>query len=177
MKIKSKQLALVSAPMVERRILIIRGHKVLLDSDLADLYGIETKRLNEAVKRNLERFPSDFMFQLTKEEAVFLKSQFATSNFGSGGRRTLPYVFTEYGALMLANILKSERAVQASIAIVRAFIQLRETLTTNKELVKKLDTLEKKYNKQFAVIFNAIRQLMTPPKKNHRKIGFNTEEV
>jgi len=178
MKTKSKQIALVSIPMVERRILLIRGQKVLLDSDLADLYGVETKRLNEAVKRNSERFPTDFMFKLTEEESQSLRSQFATLETSRGKhKKYLPYVFTEYGALMLANTLKSERAVQASIAIVRAFVQLRETLTTNKELAKKLNELEKKYNKQFVVVFNAIRQLMTPPKERPRKIGFNTEEV
>jgi len=173
MKTKSKQLALVSVPMIERRILIVRGCKVLLDSDLADLYGVETRVLNQAVSRNKDRFPKDFMFRLTKDEAKFLTSQFVISSYG--GRRHIPYVFTEYGALMLANTIKSERAVQASIAIVRAFVQLRETLSANKELAKKLDELEKKYNKQFAVVFDAIRQLMTPPKERPRKIGFNTE--
>lgn len=177
MKRKHQQLALVSVPMVERRILLIRGQKVLLGSDLADLYGVETKRLNEAMKRNVERFPSDFMFKLTEAESQFLRSQFATLETGRGKHsKYLPYVFTEYGALMLANVLKSKRAIEASIAIVRAFIQLREALATNKELSKKLDEMEKKYDKQFAIVFNAIRQLMTPPKEKSRKIGFNTED-
>lgn len=176
MKTTTKELQLVSMRMVERRILLIRGQKVLLDSDLAELYGVETKRLNEAVKRNCDRFPSDFMFQLTKKEDANLRSQFATSSSDHGGRRTLPFVFTEHGALMLANVLKSKRAIQASVEIVRAFVRLRETLATHKDLARKLEELEKKYDEQFASVFNAIRALMTPPEVKSRRIGFNTDD-
>jgi hypothetical protein len=140
---------------VERNILLIRGHRVILDTDLAKLYGIPTKRLNEQVQRNKKRFPSDFMFQLTPEEVERLRSQFATSKIGSGGRRYRPYAFTEQGVAMLSSVLHSERAIQVNIAIMRAFVQLREMISSNKGLARRLNELEKKYDGQFRVVFEA----------------------
>jgi hypothetical protein len=174
MKNKSVQLAIVSPKMIERRILIVRGAKVLLDSDLAELYGVETKRLNEAVRRNRTRFPTDFMFQLDKSDFLNLKSQFATSS-GYGGRRTAPYVFTEQGVAMLSSVLNSDRAIAVNIEIMRTFVKLRELLSHNAELARKLNDLEKKYDKQFRIVFDAIRQLMIPPKEKRGRIGFNTD--
>jgi len=171
---KRTQTNITSTSRIEQSIHLIRGQRVMLDSDLAKLYGVTTKRLNEQVKRNVYRFPEDFMFQLTKEETESLRSQFATSKTGRGGRRTLPYVFTEHGAVMLANVLNSPTAVQASIQVVRAFIRLREMLITHADLARRLDELEKKYDKQFAVVFEAIRALMSPPQKETKRIGFTT---
>jgi phage regulator Rha-like protein len=150
----------------------MRGQKVMLDSDLAEIYQVETKMLNRAVKRNLARFPEDFMFQLTPEEAEPLRFQFGTSNTRRGGRRYLPYVFTEHGAVMLASVLNSSTAVAASIQVVRAFVRLRQMLSENAELSHRLDQLEKKYDAQFKVVFDAIRQLMQPPAPKRRPIGF-----
>jgi hypothetical protein len=150
----------------------------MLDSDLARLYGVTTTRLNEQVKRNLDRFPLDFMFQLTKEEWKSLISQIATSKRGRGGRRKLPYAFTEHGAVMAANVLNSPVAVRASIVVVRAFVRLRQLLVSHEELARKLEALEKKFEKhdaQFKVVFDAIRQLMAPEKPpRQRQIGFRT---
>ncbi len=167
---------LIPTERIEQAILFIREHKVMVDSDLAALYGVTTKRLNEQVKRNNTRFPEDFMFQLTAEEVTALRSQFATSNRGRGGRRYLPYVFTEHGALMLANVLNSPVAVQASIQVVRAFVRLRGILATHKDLARKLEELEKKYDRQFAGVFDAIRQLMAPPKTKQKSIGFRVKK-
>lgn len=166
-------LPLLSPGFIERRIYLIRKQKVMLDSDLAELYGVTTKRLNEQVRRNLKRFPEDFMLQLNADEASLLRSQFATSNVGRGGRRYLPYAFTEQGVAMLSTVLNSERAIQVNIAIMRTFVQLREMLATHKDLAQKLEALEKKYDRQFKVVFDAIRQLMGPeePPKQQR-IGF-----
>ncbi len=161
---------------IERSILLIRGHKVLLDVDLAALYRVPTKRLNEQVRRNRARFPEDFMFQLTAEEATSLRSQFATSNKGRGGRRYAPYAFTEQGVAMLSTVLNSERAILVNIEIMRAFVRLRQMLASNAELSRKMDALEKKYDAQFKVVFDAIRQLMAPPETKKRKIGFLVEE-
>ena len=161
---------------IQQRIFIIRGHRVMIDADLAVLYSVTTKRLNEQVKRNLKRFPSDFMFQLNEEEFENLKSHFATSRWG--GRRYLPYVFTEHGAIMLANVLNSPGAVQASIQVVRAFVKLRELLSTNKELAIKLKQLEgkiEKHDEEIRLIFKAIRKLMATPERKQRKIGFKRE--
>jgi hypothetical protein len=169
------QTSLIPVERIERAILSIRGEKVMLDSDLAELYGVETKRLNEQVRRNLSRFPPDFMFQLTAEEAETLRSQIATSNAGRGGRRYLPYAFTEHGALMLANVLNSERAAQTSVQVVRAFVRLRQLLASNAELARKLAALENKYDAQFKVVFDAIRQLMSPPARPKREIGFHVK--
>jgi hypothetical protein len=165
---------IASVEQIESRIFIVRGQKVMLDADLAELYGVETRRLNEQVSRNSERFPEDFMFQLTAEEFTNLKSQFATSSWG--GRRKLPYVFTEHGAIMAASVLNSPRAIEISVHVVRAFVRLRELVAGNKELAQKLNQLERKvgaHDRAIAELINAIRQLMTPldPKKN-RPIGF-----
>lgn len=171
----AKEQSLIPSERIERSILFIRGHKVMLDADLAALYRVTTKRLNEQVGRNSDRFPEDFMFQLTKEEYAILRSQFATSSQW-GGRRTLPYAFTEHGAVMLASVLSSPVAVQASIQVVRAFIRLREILATHKDLARKLEELEKKYDRQFVAVFDAIRQLMTPPKTKQKPIGFRGDD-
>jgi len=147
---------------IERYILMIRGEKVMLDADLATLYEVETRMLVQAVKRNIERFPADFMFQLSKEEFANLRSQTVTSNWG--GRRYPPYAFTEQGVAMLSSVLRSKRAVQVNIEIMRAFVRLRRMLETNKDLAQKLDALEQKYDERFKIVFDAIRQLMTPPR-------------
>lgn len=169
------------AEVIEKKILLIRGQKVMLDRDLALLYAVETKVLNRAVKRNIKRFPDDFMFQLTSEENETLRCQFGTSNKISqngtskearGGRRYLPYAFTEQGVAMLSSTLNSDRAIEVNIAIMRAFVKLREMLASNKELSTKLEEMEKKYDEQFRVVFDAIRALMAPPDKSKRKIGF-----
>jgi hypothetical protein len=162
--------ALVPVEIIENKILLIRGHKVMLDSDLAALYGITTKRLNEQVRRNLKRFPDDFMLQLTSEEAESLRSQFATSK--RGGRRYLPNVFTEQGVAMLSSVLNSDRAIEVNILIMRAFVKLRELMATHKDLARKLSSMEKKYDHQFKAVFDAIRQLMTPSVAPRLKIGF-----
>lgn len=170
---KPRELVVISAPMIERRILLIREQKVLLDSDLADLYGVETKALNRAVKRNLDRFPKDFMFQLNKKEFENLRYQFGTSSHG--GRRFYPYVFTEQGVAMLSSVLNSRRAIAVNIEIMRAFVKLREILSAHADLAKRLAELEAKYDSQFKVVFDTIRALMSPPKEKRKKIGFNTE--
>jgi ORF6N domain len=161
---------------IERSILLIRGHKVMLDADLAVLYAVSTKRLNEQVRRNRSRFPGDFMFQLTREEVRSLRSQFATSKKGRGGRRYAPLVFTEQGIAMLSTVLNSERAIQVNIEIMRAFVRLREMIATHKDLARKLEVLEKRYDGQFKVVFDAIRELMAWPEPNKRKIGFLVKE-
>jgi hypothetical protein len=148
----------------------------MLDADLAVLYGVSTKRLNEQVRRNRSRFPDDFMFQLAAEEVRSLRSQIATSKQGRGGRRYAPLVFTEQGIAMLSTVLNSERAIQVNIEIMRAFVRLREMIATRKDLVRKLEALEKRYDAQFRVVFDAIRELMKPPEPNKRKIGFLVKE-
>jgi len=168
----SKQ-SLVPADRIEKVILLVRRQKVMLDADLAGLYGVETKVLVQAVKRNIERFPEDFMFQLNKEEADFLRSQIVTLEKGRGQySKYLPYAFTEQGVAMLSSVLRSQRAVQVNIEIMRAFIRLRQMLASHAELARKLDALEKKYDAQFKDVFEAIRQLMAPPEKKRRAIGF-----
>ena len=149
--------ALVPIETIEQKILLIRGQKVMLDRDLAKLYGVPTKSLNLAVKRNLDRFPSDFMFQLTEEEFFNLRFQFEASSWG--GQRYLPYAFTENGVAMLSSVLNSKRAVQANIQIMRTFTKLREIISANKDLSRRLDELEKKYDAQFRIVFDAIRQI------------------
>ncbi|HVS81537.1 MAG TPA: ORF6N domain-containing protein [Pyrinomonadaceae bacterium] len=151
----------------------------MLDSDLAKLYGVTTKRLNEQVKRNRGRFPGDFMFQLTSEEAKLLqssRSQIATLKHGQN-IKYLPYAFTEHGSIMAANVLSSERAVQASVQVVRAFVRLRQMLVSNTELARKLGELEGKYDRQFKIVFDAIRQLMSPPLPGRKQIGFRLRSV
>jgi hypothetical protein len=182
---------LMSPQLIERSIVILRGHKVLLDHDLARMYGVDVGALNQAVKRNAARFPLDFTFQLTAEEAaklrtnagglgteptettgfLDLKSQTVISR-SWGGRRNRPYAFTEQGVAMLSSVLRSPRAVQVNIEIMRAFVRLRRLLQTNAELARKLDALEAKYDEQFRVVFDAIRELMTPPESPARPIGF-----
>jgi len=157
---------------VERRILLIRGQKVMLDADLAELYGVPTRVLNQAVRRNRTRFPPDFMFRLNREEFGILRSQFVTSSRW-GGRRYNPLAYTEHGVAMLSSVLPSERAVQVNIAIMRAFVRLREMLASHRDLARKLEEMEKRYDAQFKVVFDAIAQLMTPPDKPLRGIGFH----
>ena len=164
------------AVQVERRILLIRGQKVMLDADLAELYGVPTKSLNLAVKRNDERFPEDFMFQLTGDEAAGLRFHFETSKSGRGGRRYRPYAFTEQGVAMLSSVLRSLRAVQVNIAIMRTFVRLREMLLSHADLARKLAALENKYDAQFKVVFDAIRELMQPSTPPRREIGFHVRE-
>lgn len=171
--------SLIPAERIERFILFLRGQKVMLDNDLASLYEIQTKVLIQAVKRNIERFPGDFMFQLTETEYAHLRSQIVTSNLssGRGGRRYAPYAFTEQGVAMLSSVLKSPRAVAVNVEIMRAFVRLRRMLASNAHLARKLNALEKKYDAQFKVVFDAIRQLMIPPDtKLKRQIGFHTEK-
>ncbi len=169
--------ALMPGELIEKKILFLREHKVMLDSDLAALYGVTTKRLNEQVRRNLGRFPADFMFQLTTEEAEALRSQFAALKKGRGQhRKYLPYAFTEQGVAMLSSVLNSERAIEVNILIMRAFVKLREMLATHKDLAKKLEEMEKKYDAQFKVVFDAIRKLMAPPEPKRRQIGFCKEK-
>jgi hypothetical protein len=161
--------------VIERRILLLRGQKVMLDFHLAELYGVETKALKRAVKRNLDRFPGDFCFELSVQEAENLRYQIGTSRWG--GRRYVPRAFTEQGIAMLSSVLHSKRAVLVNIEIMRAFVRLRELLSTHKDLARKLEELEKKYDEQFAVVFRAIRELMTPPEPPpKRRIGFGVEE-
>jgi phage regulator Rha-like protein len=149
----------------------------MLDSDLAELYGVETFNLNKAVKRNIDRFPEDFMFQLSREEADSLRFQIGMSKkTGRGGRRYLPFVFTEQGVAMLSSVLNSKRAVQVNIEIMRAFVKLRQMLASNAELARKLEALEKKYDAQFKVVFDAIRQLMSPALPKKSRIGFRREK-
>jgi len=163
---------LISTEVIATRILIVRGKRVMLDSDLAVLYEVETKRLNEQVARNRKRFPKDFMFQLSREEADSLRSQIATSK--RGGRRYLPFVFTQEGVAMLSSVLNSERAIMVNIQIMRAFTQLRRMLLTNRTLKRKIEEMEKKYDKQFTIVFQAIKQLLEPPlRKEKRVIGFH----
>jgi hypothetical protein len=172
----SKTTALVPTERIERSILMIRGHKVMLDDHLAGLYGVEVKVLNQAVKRNIARFPEDFMFQITPKEAEFLRSQIVTSKNGRGRhRKYLPYAFTEQGVAMLSSVLRSSRAVQVNIEIMRAFVRLRQMLQTNADLARKLASLEKKYDAQFKVVFDAIRQLMEEPVSKKRRIGFGVK--
>jgi hypothetical protein len=175
---QAKPLALVPIEHITRAILVLRGQKVLLDTELAALYGVSTKRFNEQVRRNRERFPADFMFQLTAEELAALRSQIATSNApspqGRGGRRYLPYAFTEHGAIMAATILNSSRAVEMSVYVVRAFVKLRELLSSNRELARRFAQLETRIDKKLtehddaiAAILSAIRQLMGIGKSTH----------
>lgn len=164
---KSKQLVTVS---VENSIIVIRGQRVMLDKHLAELYGVSTSNLNKAVSRNAERFPADFMFQLTPGEFKNLKFQFGTSSWG--GTRKRPYAFIEQGVAMLSSVLKSKRAVAVNIEIMRVFVKLRQLLLTHADLARKLDALEKRYDAQFKIVFDAIRELMTPVEKPKRRIGF-----
>jgi ORF6N domain len=167
---------LIPVERIEKAIFLLRGYRVMLDFDLAELYGVTTARLNEQVKRNRDRFPDDFMLRLTPQEFKNLMSQSATSSSRWGGRRKLPLAFTEHGAVMAANVLNSRTAVAASIQVVRAFVRLREMLASHKEMARKLDELERRYDAQFKVVFDAIRRLMEPPpQKPKGHIGFGRE--
>jgi ORF6N domain len=172
----AKKKASVGPPLerVEQKILLIRGHRVLLDADLAALYGVETRALVQAVKRNIVRFPEDFMFQLSHDELDNWRSQFVTSNPSAKmGLRQPPYAFTEQGVAMLSSVLRSQRAVAVNIQIMRTFVRLRRILSTHKDLARKLDELENKYDDQFTIVFDAIRKLMEPPPVGKkRRIGF-----
>jgi len=178
-----KAASLIPAEIITRSILFIRGQKVMFDENLAQLYGVTTKRLNEQAKRNRDRFPKDFMFQLNQKEwdiwksqfvipkNELVRSQFATSKPRSGGRRYAPYVFTEQGIAMLSSVLNSKRAVQVNIEIMRTFVRLRQILATHEQLAKKLQALENKYDRRFKIIFDVIHQLMAPPKLPSKPIG------
>jgi ORF6N domain len=183
-------MAALSLPELESRVLFVRGHRVMLDSTLAELYGVETKMLLRAVRRNIDRFPGDFMFQLTAEEFEGLRSQIGisktgaeldptplrfqigTSNAGRGGRRYRPYAFTEQGVAMLSSVLRSDRALKVNIEIMRAFVRLRQLLAGNADLTRRLDELEGRYDQQFKVVFDAIRQIVAPPHPPRRQLGF-----
>lgn len=167
---KKKKTLPVPEETLESKIFLIRHKKVMLDRDLAILYGVETKRLKQQVNRNIERFPDDFMFQLTREEFNILKSQIATSSWG--GLRYLPYAFTEQGVAMLSSVLNSKRAIQVNIQIMRTFTKLREMLLTHKELKQKIESMERKYDYQFKIVFDAIKKLLEPSEKPKSKIGF-----
>jgi hypothetical protein len=189
------KMQVVAPYKIENKIYWIRGKKVMLDSDLAELYQVPTKRLNEAVKRSIKRFPQDFMFRLNDQEVEIwkfqigepnsdLRSQFATSSSRPqiatleaehGGRRYYPYVFTEQGVAMLSSVLNSERAIQVNIQIMRTFTKIREMLASNKELREKIEKLERKYNQQFKIVFSAIKQLLATEEKPKNKIGFRTQ--
>ena len=167
----------VPVQLIERRIYLIRGHKVMVDVDLADLYEVSTKALNQAVKRNADRFPADFMFQLTKTEAEALRSQIVTSNPSRGGRRYLPHAFTEQGVAMLSSVLKSERAIEVNIAIMRVFVKLRQMLESNEELNRKFAVVIRKlaaHDRYFKVVFDELKKLSEQPTPSHRQIGFKT---
>lgn len=167
--------SVVPAEMIERNILLIRGLRVILDTDLAELYDVAVKQIKRQVRRNKERFPADFMFELSKEEHDSLRRQFGTLKRGAHSKY-LPYAFTEHGVAMLSSVRKSRRAVQVNIEIVRAFVRLREIMATHKHLARKLAALEKRYDAQFKLILDAIRQLMKPPEPTKRKIGFLVKE-
>ena len=170
-----KKAIAASVENIAQIILMIRGQKVILAADLAKVYGVTTKRLNQQIKRNRERFPEDFMFQLTaeeKNEVVANCDHLSNLKFSPA----LPYAFTEHGALMAASVLNSERAIETSVFVVRAFVQLRHMLSAHRDLERRLDALEQRYDKQFRVVFDAIRALMKPPEKPEKKIGFEVKE-
>jgi len=169
---------IIPVERIARAILVLRGEKVMLDSDFAALYGVATGHLNRAVKRNRSRFPADFMFELTAEEVANLKCQIGISSWG-GRRRARPHAFTEHGIAMLSGVLNSERAIKVNIAIMRAFVRLRQMIDTNRELAQRFSELEQrvgKHDEEIAAILEAIRQLMTPPEKPRREIGFHVRE-
>jgi hypothetical protein len=169
---QARHLPVTRIDTIDRKIHVLRDQRVLLDADLAALYGVETKALVQAVKRNSARFPRDFMFRLTSTEFETLRSQSVTS-YGRGGRRHRPYAFTEHGVAMLSSVLRSRRAIHVNIAIMRAFVRLREAVIHHERLATRIDVLERKYDGQFAVVFEAIRELMTPPLRPlRRRIGF-----
>lgn len=168
--------SLVPMERIRQTILLLRGQRVILDRDLAGLYGVPTKTLKQAVKRNAARFPEDFMFVLTPAELANWRSQFVTSKADRMGLRYAPMAFTEQGIAMLSTVLNSERAIRVNIAVMRTFVQLRGFLASHEDLARKLEGLEKKYDAQFRVVFDAIRQLMAQPERPRRSIGFKVEE-
>jgi len=172
--LESVRQQLILTERITKSILLIRGQKVLLDTDLANLYGVSTKALNQATRRNAARFPTDFMFQLTPGESTNLRSQFVTASL-HGGRRNQPYAFTEQGVAMLSSVLRSPRAIAVNVEIMRAFVELGRTLESTDGLARKLEALERKYDGQFAHVFEAIRQLVAPPKGGDKKIGFRND--
>jgi len=173
MRKEAKALKTSGIEKIENLIHVIRGHRIMLDNDLAQLYGVPTKYLNQQVRRNPERFPADFMFQLNIKERDSLRLQFATLRMGHGRhRKYLPLVFTEQGVSMLSSVLNSPKAIRTNIQIMRTFVRLRQMMAANADLARKIDALEKKYDGQFTMVFEAIRQLVNPPDRKHRRIGF-----
>ena len=168
---------LIPIERIQNAIYLIRGEKVMLDRDLAALYGVATKVLKQAVRRNIARFPGDFMFVLSRAEFQNWRSQFVTSKEDRKGLRYAPMAFTEHGILMLSTVLSSERAIQVNIEIMRAFVRLREILASDAELSRRLDELERKYDRQFKVVFDAIRQLMNPTVRTRKQIGFRSRSL
>jgi hypothetical protein len=169
----SKHSSLIPIEKIERAIYLIRGEKVMLDRDLAALYGVPTKALKQAIKRNSDRFPADFMFVLSPSEFQTWRSQFVTSKADRKGLRYAPMALTEHGILMLSSVLNSERAIRVNIEIMRAFVKLRQMLASNAELSRRLDELESKYDRHFKVVFDAMRELMNPPVPSRKRIGFH----
>jgi len=168
--------SIIPLERIQKCIYIIRGRKILLDKDLAALYGVETGALVRAVKRNIERFPADFMFQLTKVEYErFLRCQIGTSKEGRGGRRYLPYVFTEQGVAMLSSVLRSKQAIEVNIAIMRTFVKLREILASNELLRRKIEAMERQYDEQFKLVFKVLSEMVMPSTKPKTQIGYHTE--
>jgi phage regulator Rha-like protein len=162
----------ISTEQITNQIYLIRGKKVMLDQDLAELYGVPTKILNQAVLRNIKRFPEDFLFTLNRVEVTNLRSQFVTSSFGHGGRRYAPRVFTEQGIAMLSSVLRSERAIQVNIQIIRTFTKMREMLSENEFLRRKIEALELHYDEQFKIVFDALRKMLSNSESTNRQIGF-----
>ena len=169
------QNAIVPTALISQKIFFVRGTRVMLDADLARLYGVATKNLNKAVKRNATRFPDDFMFRLSPKDLESLRFQSGTSNSSRGGRRYAPYAFTEQGVAMLSSVLRSSRAVQVNVAIMRTFVRLREMLTTHEELRRKIDAMEKHYDARFQAIFDTIRQMLETPIPAKKRIGFHAQ--
>lgn len=168
----------VTENVITNKIVVIRGQKVMLDFDLAEMYGVETKRLKEQVKRNIERFPEDFMFEMTEEELTIWRSQFVTSNSLKMGLRYKPFCFTEHGVLMLSSVLRSERAVQVNIQIMRVYSKMKELLQMNKDILTKLEKLEKnsdKYDKEIKLIFDTIKKFISQPRERTQRIGFKKD--
>ena len=176
---RADSLELIEAPAIEKRILVVRGRQVMLDEDLADLYGVETRVLVQQVKRNVKRFPGDFMFQLTSAEAEVLRSQIVISNEGRGGRRYAPYVFTEQGIAMLSGVLRSDRAIAVNIEIMRTFVELRRVASSYAAIERRLEEIERElggHDEQLTEIFAALRQLISPPARPKRPVGFRVPE-
>ena len=169
---ENTQESLISLKLISSKIFWMRGKKVMLDRDLAELYGVETRVLNQAVQRNLERFPDDFMFQLTKNELANWKSQIVISNREKMGLRKSPLVFTEHGVAMLSSVLKSKKAIEINIFIIRSFIYLREVLATHKDLMEKIEKMERKYDRQFKLVFDVMQLVLDEKKKSKNPIGF-----